>query len=237
MKLLYGFVFLFLNLVTHSQKLVKGIVLDAEKNTALASASVFLNTTAIGTITDAQGGFSLTIPNGKYELIVSLVGYETFAKTIHANDGNDLLTIKMKIRVKELQTVVIEPYEKDGWQKWGRFFLESFIGTSDYSRNCKIKNTDVIKFRLSKNGKELNAFASEPLIIENNALGYTLRYQLETFQYDFTSRYLLYAGYPFFQPMKGSSARQRRWQQNRSDVFEGSMIPSGRWPARPRRWR
>jgi hypothetical protein len=224
MKLLYGVFFIFLSLLADSQKLIKGIVLDAEKNTPLANASVFLNTTAIGTVTDAQGGFSLTVPNGKYDLVVSIIGYETFAQTIQTNEVSDFITVKLKIRVKELEAVVVEPYEKDGWQKWGRFFLESFIGTSAYSRNCKIKNTDAIKFRMSKNGKELYAFANEPLIIENEALGYTLRYQLETFQYDFTTRYLLYAGYPFFQPMKGNSARQKRWERNRMDVFEGSMM-------------
>ena len=213
MKLLLGISFLVLSFFANSQKLLKGIIVDAEKNTPLANATVFLNTTAIGTVTNAQGKFSLTIPGGKYELIVSMIGYETFAQTINANDTADFITVKLKMKVKELETVVVQPYIKDGWQKWGRFFLESFIGTSAYSGNCKIKNTNVIKFRLSKNGKELSAFASEPLIIENDALGYTIRYQLETFQYDFSTHYLLFAGYPFFQPMKGGSGRQRRWER------------------------
>jgi hypothetical protein len=224
MRLVYGIIFLLLSLFTHSQRLLKGIVIDAAKNTPLANASVFLNTTAIGSVSDSSGRFSFVIPNGRYELIVSMIGYETFAQTVSPSDTADFITVKMKIRIKELETILIQPYEKDGWQKWGRFFLESFIGTSEYSRNCKIKNIDVIKFRLTNKGKELHVFANEPLIIENDALGYRLQYQLEIFQFDFSTHYLLYAGYPFFQPMKGSSARQRKWNRNRMNVFEGSMM-------------
>ena len=223
MKLLYGFIFLFLSLVAGSQKLIKGVVVEEEKNAPIPNASVFLNTTAIGTITTTHGDFSLTIPNGKFELVVSAIGYETYAQSINAIDAPDFITVKMKIKVQELEAVTIQPYEKDGWQKWGQFFLENFIGKSAFAKDCKIKNIDAIKFRYSTN-KELSAFADEPLVIENRALGYTLRYQLESFQYSFGTHYLLHTGYPFFQPMKGNSARQRRWEHNRNEAFEASMM-------------
>jgi hypothetical protein len=223
MKLLHGFIFLFFGFAANSQKLIKGLVLEAEKNTPVPNASVFLNTTAIGTITNEQGSFSFTIPNGRFELVVSAIGYETYAQNINATDAPDFLTIKMKIKVQEMEAVTVEPYEKNGWQKWGQFFVENFVGTSAFAKDCKIKNTEVIKFRYSKN-KELSAFATEPLIIENKALGYTLRYQLESFQYSFGNNYLVHTGFPFFQPMQGSAARQRRWERNRREAFEGSMM-------------
>lgn len=224
MKLLYGFCFLLLGFVANSQKLLKGIVLDAEKNSPIANASVFLNTTSVGTITNAQGNFALTIPNGKYELIVSSIGYETYNQIITANEISDFITIKLKLKSEVMQTVVVEPYEKDGWEKWGRFFLENFIGTSANAQNCIIKNTKDIHFRNSKKNNELSAFADEPLIIENKALGYTIRYQLEVFSYNFKSHYLIYTGYPFFQPMKGSSGKQKRWEKKRSEAYFGSMM-------------
>lgn len=224
MKLFYGFCFLLLGLISNGQKLLKGVVLDAQKNTPIPNASIFLNTTSVGTVTNEQGNFSLAIPNGKYELIISSIGYETNAQTISSLDAPDFITVKLKIKAEVMQTVVIEPYEKDGWAKWGKFFIESFIGTSDLARDCRIKNTEVIKFRHSKARNELSAFADEPLIIENKALGYTVRYQMETFQYDFKTNYLLYAGYPFFQPMKGNSGRQKRWENRRSEVYAGSIM-------------
>lgn len=224
MKLIYSFCFLLLSFVGNSQKLLKGVVLDAGKNKPLSNASVFLNTTSTGTITNEQGNFTLTIPNGKYELIVSSVGYETYNQTINANELPDFITIKLKVKSELMQAVIVEPYEKDGWEKWGKFFLDNFIGTSANTLNCKIKNTEVIRFRNSKKTNELSAFADEPLIIENKALGYTLKYQLETFTYNFKSNYLLYTGYPFFQLMKGSGGKQKRWKKNRREAYFGSMM-------------
>jgi hypothetical protein len=164
-----------------SQKLLKGIVLDAEKNKPVPNASVFLNTTSFGTVTNNEGNFELLVPGGKYDLIVSSIGYETYNQTINVDNMSDFITVKLKIKSQVLETVVVEPYEKDGWQKWGKLFLESFIGTSANSFNCTIKNKEVLHFRNSKKNNELSAFADEPLIIENKALGYTLKYQLETF--------------------------------------------------------
>jgi hypothetical protein len=207
-----------------SQKVLKGIVLDAEKNKPIPNASVFLNTTSIGAASNDQGNFTLTIPNGRYELIVSSVGYETYAQTINAADLSDFITIKLRLRSQVMQTVVIEPYEKDGWEKWGKFFLDNFIGTSASAQQCEIKNTKVIHFRNSKKTNELTAFADEPLIIENKALGYILQYQLESFTYNFKSHYLIYTGYPFFQPMKGNAGKQKRWKKNRRDAYFGSVM-------------
>jgi hypothetical protein len=224
MRIFYGICFLLFGLVSNGQKLLKGIVLDAQKNTPIPNASVFLNTTSVGTVTNEQGNFSLTIPNGKYELVISSIGYETNTQTINSTNAPDFITVKLKIKAEVMQTVIIESFVKDGLTKWGKFFVESFIGTSNLAKDCRIKNTKVIKFRHSKTKNELSAFADEPLIIENRALGYTIRYQMEAFQYDFKTGYLLYAGYPFFQPMKGNSARQKRWENMRSEVYAGSIM-------------
>lgn len=224
MKFFCGFCFLLLGLVSNGQKVVKGTVLDAQKNTPVPNASVFLNTTSVGTVTNELGNFSLTIANGRYELIVSSIGYETNAQIINSTDVIDFITVKLKVKAEIMQTVIIEPYEKNGWTKWGKFFIESFIGTSDLARECRIKNTKGIKFRHSKTRNELSVFADEPLIIENRALGYTIRYQMESFEYDFKTGYLLYTGYPFFQPMKGNLGKQRKWKNKRSEAYAGSMM-------------
>jgi hypothetical protein len=225
MKLVYSTCFLLLLCVAgNSQTLLKGVVVDEEKNRPISNASVFLNTTTFGTVTNSQGSFELLIPNGKYELIVSSIGYDTYNETINTDKAPDFVTIRLKVKTQVMETVVVEPYEKDGWNKWGKFFLENFIGTSANARNCRIKNIGAIHFRNSKKKNELSAIADEPLIVENKALGYTLQYQLESFVYNFKSRYLIYTGYPFFQPMKGNAGRQKRWERRRSEAYFGSMM-------------
>lgn len=224
MKLFYSICFLFFCFAANSQTLLKGVVMDEEKNKPISNASVFLNTTSFGTVTNSQGNFELAVPGGRYDLIVSSIGYDTYNRTINTDQTPDFITIKLKMKSQVMETVIIEPYEKDGWQKWGKFFLESFIGTSANSLNCSIKNKDVIHFRNSKKTNELTAIADEPLIIENKALGYTLKYQLEQFSYNFKTHYLLYVGYPFFQPKKGGDARQKRWEKRRNEAYLGSIM-------------
>lgn len=224
MRQFYFVLFLLLPAVSFCQKLIKGEVVDAEKGSAIAGASVFLNNTSVGTTANAQGKFGLTIPQGKYELIVSSIGYETVNQVVSAADVADFITIRLNPKAQELENVVVEPFEKDGWEKWGRFFTDNFIGTTANARDCKIKNTKAIRFRNNKKTGELTAIAFEPLTIENKALGYQVKYQLENFSYNFNTHYLLYQGYPFFEPMKGSAARQRRWEQERKEAYEGSTM-------------
>ena len=138
MKLLFSACFLFFCFFAQCQKLLKGIVIDEEKNKPIANASVFLNTTSFGTVTNSQGNFELTIPKGKYELIVSSIGFDTYNQTINTDKVSDFITIKLKVKSQVMETVVVEPYEKDGWEKWGKFFLESFIGTTANSLSCTI---------------------------------------------------------------------------------------------------
>lgn len=224
MRKLFLLLFLSSALGAQCQKLLKGVVLDAEKNKPVPSASIFLNNTSIGITADAEGRFELYVPSGRYDLIVSSIGFETFNQTIVSSQLQDFFTIKLKIKAPDLQTVVIEPYEKNGWEKWGKLFLDDFIGTSDFAYDCRIKNKEVIKFRNSKKTGVLSAYASEPLLIENKGLGYVIHYQLESFSYNFKTRYLLYTGYPFFEEMKGGAGKEKKWKKRREEVYYGSML-------------
>lgn len=225
MKLFLLLFYLLLGQSLHSQKRLKGLVLDAEKNIPVPKASVFLSNTSIGTTANDEGRFQLSIPAGKFELIVSSIGYATHNQTINAGETADsVLVVKLNLKAPDLETVVIEPFEKDGWAKWGRWFTDNFIGTSEYSRDCRLLNPDVLRFRHSKSNGELTAVATSPLMIENKALGYRITYQMENFHYDFKTRYLLYSGYPFFENLQGSDRKLRNWQKAREDVYYGSTL-------------
>lgn len=224
MKSFFLYLFFIFPYCALGQQVLKGIVVDADKNTPVAGASVFLANTSVGTVTNAQGIFELAIPAGRFDLIVSSIGFETANEPITSSAIAAARTIKLQPRVKELENVTIAPFEPDGWVKWGRFFLESFIGTSALAGDCIIKNKNVIRFRHSKKKNELTAIAFEPLVIQNKALGYTIRYELETFNYNFSTGYLLFQGYPFFELMQGSAARQKRWAARRKAAYEGSML-------------
>lgn len=207
-----------------SQNLLKGIVQESETKTPVAGASVFLSNTSIGTVTNNEGKFELALPAGRYNLVVSSIGYQTFSQVVITTAALAPLTIALQPKASELENVVVAPFEPDGWATWGTFLIENFIGTSGFAKECVIKNTNAIKFRNSKKTGELTAIAFEPLLIQNKALGYTIRYQLQTFSYNFNTGYLLYEGFPFFEPMAGGAARQKRWVARRKETYQGSML-------------
>ena len=223
MKCIFPALLLFSSYLCFSQgRLLKGRVTDINSKPVI-SASVFLSNTSSGTKTNDQGYFQLTVPEGKFDLVVSSIGYETFTRPLEAGTLSEL-SVKLQPKAAELENIVIEPFEKDGWQKWGRFFIENFIGTSAVAGKCEIKNAKAIRFRYSKSKNLLTAIALEPLIIENKALGYRLEYQLELFSYDFKSTYLSYLGYPFFQELGGGRSKSKKWEKAREEVYYGSMM-------------
>jgi hypothetical protein len=224
MKLIYLLLLFLFPCICEAQMALKGLVVDAEKNTPVPGASVFLNNTSVGTVTNSQGGFELNIPAGRFDLIVSSIGYETANWPVGTAGQSTALSIKLHPKAKELETVVVAPFEKDGWAKWGLFFTENFIGTSAMAADCKLVNPSAVKFRHNKETGELTAHAFEPLIIQNKALGYTLHYDLETFSYNFQAGYFLFQGYPYFEPMRGGAARQKRWTARRNNAYDGSLL-------------
>lgn len=203
---------------------VTGKVVDAETGRPVTGASVFLSNTSIGNAANNEGVFTLhNIPVGKFDLVASSLGYETHFETINAATLKEGVTIKLKPKPNELASVVVGTYEKNGWAKWGKLFTEEFIGISSNSFNCIIKNREVIKFRYSKKRNYLEAFADEPLLIENRALGYVLRYKLEGFAHDFKSGVISYYGFPLFEEMSGNARKMKKWDENRKEAYYGSM--------------
>jgi CarboxypepD_reg-like domain len=205
---------------------LSGSVRDSATGKPVPGVSVFLNSTSKGTVTHDDGNFTLTgIPPGRYQLIVSAIGFATIAMEITTRRLPSSLKITLHNQASELAAVTVEPYLKNGWKKWGKLFWDNFIGTTDNASSCTIKNKDALRFRYYLKSRKLTVSAVEPLIITNKALGYDLEYRLESFTYDFESNIISYYGYPFFREMPADdSSRQRKWEHARLIAYLGSMM-------------
>lgn len=217
------FIFLMISFSAVAQRTIKGIVIDINSSQPLAGSSVFISNTSRGTVSDKQGNFELAdIPTGKYDLVVSSVGYETNVYSFSTDQLPLNLRIEMRVKVRELENVTVEPSVIEGWDKWGQTFTDYFLGRTPNTARCKIKNTKAIKFRYYRKSNRVIAYADEPIIVENKALGYRVSYQLEDFEVKFSERISLFAGYPLFEDME--KRLRPRTEKNRNEAFYGSMM-------------
>ncbi|MEH6704842.1 MAG: mucoidy inhibitor MuiA family protein [Galbibacter orientalis] len=86
---------------------VSGLILD-EENSPLPGAYVILQGTTIGTTTNFDGKYSLSVPNENQNLEISYIGYLT--KIVPVNSSN--INIKMEPESASLDEVVVVGYGK-----------------------------------------------------------------------------------------------------------------------------
>jgi len=207
--------------------MISGKIVDAKTKQPMPNASVFCQNTTVGTITNADGNFSLRLKNGGYDLIISYTGYQTKSQRIsNGNPENENMNIELDQQDKNLTEFVVSGSAEvaDGWNKYGQFFLNNFIGTTPNASQCNIENREVLHFYFFKKRNKLKVKATENIIVTNNALGYKIKYQLDSFVYDYTSKIGSYTGYPLFEEMKGTPEQQETWKKNRFNTYIGSRL-------------
>jgi hypothetical protein len=101
MKWILTLCFLLVAALLFAQSALKGTVID-ETDKPVPGASVFLNNTSVGTTANNDGNFELFIPAGRFELIVSSIGFQTYNQAIPSSDRATSLVIRLKIKAPEL---------------------------------------------------------------------------------------------------------------------------------------
>ena len=223
-RILFLPLLLILSLIGSAQFNVNGVVLDSTTREPLNAASVFCQNTTLGTTTNKQGEFALQLRSGGYDLIFTYTGYKT--QTIRITGETSRFEILMIKEDKSLGEVVITSSNevKDGWEKYGSFFLDHFIGSTPNAAKCELKNPEALKFYFLKRSNKLRVLATEPLQIENRALGYNIRYQLDSFIYYYNKNINSYRGYCLYTEMEGNDSLKKVWTSNRRNAYFGSRL-------------
>jgi hypothetical protein len=92
----------------NQSRTISGVVLDVSSGEALAYATVLVNGTTIGTLTDDYGNFTLEVPNNKRNIIISYIGYQN--QNVHLN--GDYHKVLMAENQNQLNSVVIAEKSK-----------------------------------------------------------------------------------------------------------------------------
>ncbi len=217
--------FILLFNVASAQNAFKGSVLEIESEIPIPYASVFLTNTTLGITADENGVFDLSIPDGQYDVIVRMLGYESVTFSINTNSlPSKGYKVKLQSVDQELEQVEVEQERDPIWYKNFEKFQELFFGTTKNGKSVSLENEGDLILDNETVPNVLQASARAILKLDNPSLGYRLEFSLEEFRYNFKEKTIYYKGYPFFIPYKDlNSAKEKKIEKNRDEAYHGSL--------------
>jgi hypothetical protein len=221
MKKLILFILLVNFFQAGQSQIVKGTLHDKADNQVISFASIYINGTSVGTNSNPNGYFELDI--SKYSslpLTVSALGYYTVTLTDFSSEKQ--IEVYLIPKTFELKEVVVSARSTAKARKTNlKLFRDQFLGSGYNGQNCVITNEGDITFKNS--GDTLKAYASKPILIVNNALGYKITYYLDNFEYCWKCKTFLYKGNAFFsEDMSTTLTSKNFFEKRRKKAYLGS---------------
>ncbi len=202
---------------------ITGRVTQEGSSKPLSRASVFLSNSSVGTTTAEDGTFTLrNIRAGQYTLVVTILGYENYNKTILVGHEPIKLNIELPPKAVMLREVVIS--SAADWKKNFEAFKKDFIGTDENAKSCVITNPHILNLTYNPTKQILHAEADEFLVIENKALGYRVKFLLNDFNIDKISGIISRQGQQVFEELPGSQSQKKKWRLRRMEAYYGSAM-------------
>lgn len=215
-----------INVILKAQ-VVSGIVTHAVTNLPLKNVTVYINQSQIATQTNAEGFYTLTLPNlPSVSMVFTLKNFSTTIQNYKKPYQNITANIKLTPIDKTEEDIVIKAAIKDGWAKWGKFFLKNFFGETEHGLACNLKNYKALKFYIDKPSNTLSVFAYEPLEIVNPALGYKIIYELTKFNYNLKTNLMYVEGLSQYTSTTTtkSQRKQRKINNIRIAAYQGGIV-------------
>ncbi len=176
--------FLSTSLYTYTQNNLSGTVLDSETNLPISGVSVYFPELERGSITDEHGMYTIhRIPNGKYKLVASYLGYGSYTTTLSFPAENSL-EIKLAPSAIEIEEVIVStPFHK---LQSENVVKVSRKGISELKNNGSITLADGIKSIAGVETVSTGVGIGKPVIrglSSNRILVYTQGIRLENQQF------------------------------------------------------
>jgi len=226
-------------LVLTAQISISGTLTEAGSNKPVPYATIYINGTTKGTITNTSGEFKLEKVRIPTEIVISHVSY--FPEIIDLRkDIDTVFHIQLNPRDVELGTVEITDINRR--EENLQHFKDRFLGTDYWGQHAEIINDSVLIFKRDKIESvedssnlfyagyfdfkfEVNAKA--PIWVHLPLLGYKLRVDLvnyEEYYGQIKSKYQFHTlGYFYFMPTENVSKRKtNRYHKKRIEAWYNS---------------
>lgn len=161
---------------------VRGRVVDSNGE-PLPGANVIVQGTTIGTVTDLEGNYSITIPNNSSQLTYSFIGFNS--KTLPIT--NTVMNIALEESEMELQEVVVVGY---GSNKNVSEALQGKVSGVDVDKSIKIRGTSSLSIPTAQveNQTTVDFEINTPYTVKSDNKNYTVDMEV----YDLPAFYQYY---------------------------------------------
>ncbi|MBT8287764.1 MAG: TonB-dependent receptor [Flavobacteriaceae bacterium] len=110
---IYWILFTFIPIISFSQNSLSGQIIDASDKSPLSFVNIYFPQLEKGTSSADDGKFYLEdLPAGSYKIIVSIIGYQTFSKSIQLPNESELLIELTPSAIEMEQVILSTPFHK-----------------------------------------------------------------------------------------------------------------------------
>lgn len=199
-------------------QVITGFVLDEKTKRKVSNAIVYFDGTFTGTATDQNGHFVIDISEyPSIPLIVSSGGYYSIRIDVVTPEK----PVQIFLTPKIFDSVKYEDKAEEQKLKAEnlKLFKNTFLGKTRNAGFCEIINEEDIIITTDENGT-LKAYASDPILIYNKALGYKASYYLDEFVLNTKDENFFFSGYIFFnKDLAAEEVNNERYIKKREDAY------------------
>jgi TonB-dependent starch-binding outer membrane protein SusC len=134
------------------ERVVTGKVTSAEDSSPLPGVNILVKGTSIGTVTDADGSYSVSVPDGSSILVLSFIGFVTSEVNVSQRSKLD---VKLTSDVAQLSEVIVTGYSEES--------SKSLIGSV-----AKVKAKDIQNVPIASIDQILQGRAAGMLVLGNS---------------------------------------------------------------------
>lgn len=212
-------------------------MIDINSGLPIEFATVYINGTTKGTLSDTKGRFKLDYKKTTCQFVVTHASYKDTVLNLDLNSDIEL-NLYLKPRLIAIAPVSVEGLgnRKENLE----YFKGQFLGKDYWGMTASILNDGVVRFNVryydesekdsSLNGKfeYFGVEASAPLIIHLPQLEYKIEYALvqfeETFREELGYKTVSLKGYSFFKPLDNPVSDPQMILRNRKNAYYNSTM-------------
>ena len=200
-----------------------GTIRNADTDKPITGVNVFISGSLKGNSSDKFGNFFIEglFPD-IYEVVFSHVGYDIRLLKINAkHEKPTSFSVTLIPKTIQLEEVEVKAEKIKDWNRHFYLFESEFLGNTLNAAKCNILNSEVIAFDYNKSTNTLTAHSTQPLEIENYALGYDIQYYLQSFENN-DNKSTIHGVLSFRERVPESRKELRNWKKNRRKSYKGS---------------